>query len=43
MLCHRDYSDRVIDIFAHQIKSEYYGGNQSISIEGIALEHFCEP
>ena len=25
---------------ANQIKSEYYGGNRSVSIEGIALEHF---
>ena len=26
--------------FANQIQSEYYGGNISVSIEGIALEHF---
>ena len=26
--------------FADQIQSEYYGGNRSVSIEGIALEHF---
>ena len=26
--------------FSQQIKSEYYGGNISVYIEGIALEHF---
>ena len=31
---------RVVAGFANQIKSEYYGGNISMSIEGIALEHF---
>ena len=40
VLCRRDYSDRVVASFVHQIKSEYYGGNISISIEGIILEHF---
>ena len=40
MLCRRDYSDRVVAIFSHQIQSEYYGGNISVSIEGIALKHF---
>ena len=34
-----DYSERVVDIFAHQIQSEQYGGNRSVSIEGIALDH----
>ena len=34
------YSERVVDSFSHQIKSEYYGGNISVSIQGIALEHF---
>ena len=36
----RDYAERVVAIFAHQIKSEYYGGNISVSIEGFSLEHF---
>ena len=40
VLCSRDYSDRVVAIFAHQIQSEYYGGNISVSIEVITLEHF---
>ena len=40
MLCHRDDEELVVAIFAHQIKSEYYGGNIYVSIEGIKLEHF---
>ena len=40
MLCRRDYSERVVASFSHQIKSEYYGGNRYVSIEDIALEHF---
>ena len=40
VLCRRDYAERVVASFANQIKSEYYGGNRSVSIEGIALEHF---
>ena len=40
MLCRRDYAKRVVDSFPHQIQSEYYGGNISVSIEGIALKHF---
>ena len=39
MLCSCDYADRIVASFPHQIKSEYYGGNISISIEVIALEH----
>ena len=39
VLCCCDYSDRVVAIFAHQIQSECYGGNRSVSIEGIALEN----
>ena len=35
-----DYAERVIEKFAHHIKSEYYGGNRSVSIEGISLEQF---
>ena len=40
VLCCRDYADMVVASFAHQIQSEYYGGNRSVYIEGIALEHF---
>ena len=40
MLCRSDYSERVVARYAHQIQSEYYGGNRSVSIEGIELEHF---
>ena len=39
-LCRSDYTERVVASFANQIQSEYYGGNRSVSIEGIALEHF---
>ena len=39
-LCRRDYADRVVASFADKIKSEYYVGNRSVSIDGIALEHF---
>ena len=40
VLCRRDYAERVVVSFSNQIKSDYYGGNRSVSIEGIALEHF---
>ena len=40
VLCCRDYAERVVAKFTNQIQSEYYGGNISVSIEGIALEHF---
>ena len=40
VLCRRDYSDRVVVSFSHQIQSEYYGGNTSVYTEGIALEYF---
>ena len=40
VLCCRDYSERVVANLAHQIKSEYYGVNISVSIEGISLEQF---
>ena len=39
VLCLRDYAERVVASFSHQIQSEYYGGNISVSIEGIALKH----
>ena len=38
VLCRRDYAERLVASFANQIQSEYYGGNRSVSIEGIALE-----
>ena len=42
--CLRDYTEMVVARFDHQKKSEYYGGNRSVSIEGIALEKFsAEP
>ena len=40
VLCRRDYAERVLASFANQIQSEYYGGNISLSMEGIELEHF---
>ena len=40
VLCCSDYAERVIAISPHKIQSEYYGGNISVSIEGITLEHF---
>ena len=40
VLCRRDYAERVVASFANQIQYEYYDGNRSMSIEGIALEHF---
>ena len=38
-----DYSERVVDIFPHQIQSKYCGGNIYVSIEGIALDQCCSP
>ena len=40
VVCRSDYYDRVVACFAHQIQSEYYGGNGSVSIDGIELENF---
>ena len=40
VICRRDYAESVVARFSHQIQSEYYGGNISVSIEGIVLEHF---
>ena len=34
-LCCRDYVDRVVASFAHQIQSEYYGVNRAVSVKGI--------
>ena len=39
ILCRRDYYDRAVASIDHQIQSEYYGGNRSVSIYGIALEN----
>ena len=38
VLCCRDYAEHIVASFAHQIQLEYYDGNISVSIEGIALE-----
>ena len=40
VLCRNDNSERAVDIFPHEIKSENYGGNRYVYIEGIVLEHF---
>ena len=40
VLCRCDYFERLVERFTNQIQSEYYGGNISVSIEGISLEHF---
>ena len=40
VICHSDYSERAVARFSHQIQSEYYGGNLSVSIEVIPLENF---
>ena len=37
VLCRRDYADRVVANFANKIQPEYYGGNRSVSIDGIVL------
>ena len=42
VLCRRDYAEGAFSRFSHQIQLAYYGGNISLSIEGIALEHFSE-
>ena len=39
VLFHRDYSERVVANFSHQIQSGYYGGNIYLSIEFISLEN----
>ena len=40
VLCCRDYAEGVVTNFANKTKPEYYGGNRSVYIEGISLEHF---
>ena len=37
MICHTDYAERVVASFSHQIQSEYYIRNRSVSIEVIEL------
>ena len=39
MICCRDNIERVVASSPHQIQSEYYGGNRSVSIQAIALEY----
>ena len=34
VLCRRDYAERLVASFSHQIKPEYYVGNISVSIDG---------
>ena len=36
----RDYTERVVASFAHQIQPQYYGVNILVYKEGIELEHF---
>ena len=43
VLCRREYYERLVASFAHQIKSEYYSGNRSVSNEGIILKNFSAP
>ena len=40
VICRCDYAERVVAGFAHKIQSQYYGGNISVYIEGIAMEYF---
>ena len=42
VLCWRYYVDRIVSSFSHKIQSWYYGGNRSVSIEEIALEHLSD-
>ena len=40
VLCPCDYSYQVVASFPQKIESKYYGGNEFVSIEGIALYYF---
>ena len=42
VLCRQYYAECAVASFSHQIKNEYCGGNRSVSIDGIALEHSIE-
>ena len=35
VFCHKDYVERVVSSFTHQIQYEYYGGDLYLPIEGI--------
>ncbi len=35
----RDYTDRLVAEFAKEIQTEHFGGNQTLSMEGIAMEY----
>ena len=37
--CRSDYLERVVFSLSHKIKSDYYGGNHYVYIEGIALDN----
>ena len=39
VLCRRYYAERLVAIFANKIQSKYYGGNRSVSMQGITLKH----
>ena len=36
----RDYSERLVETFSTEIQSENFGGNNYLSIEGVALEYY---
>ena len=40
VLCCSEYAERLVASFDYQIKSEYYGGNRSVSTEGIVSKYF---
>ena len=40
VLCGCDYAERFVASFFNQIQLEHYGGNISVPIEVIVLEHF---
>ena len=40
VLCCNDYAEKLVASFDNQTQNEYCGGNRSVSIEGITLEHF---
>ena len=39
----RDYAERLVASFAHQIQYEYYDGNWSVSTKVIALDRLSAP
>ena len=38
--CKRDYAERFSDVTAIQVHSQHWGGNRTLSMEGVALEYF---